>query len=324
MFVELLNGNVTSDKVDSIRRESDDYRNGTKLETREYLQTTSKKINVNNPCVDVRLVEPQLTEGLIHTKTEEPDTPDENDSKNDNTSCASDRKIPKLTLINSANCLSKPKEGKHSYKSQSTRSSIRKYVKDSDVWCHLCDINFNQHRLYIRHMREKHSPEVLPYACEQCQKFFASEKKMLQHAARHRPVEQKKIYPCSQCDRTFSRAENVHLHIRSVHLGVRSFICEECGKAWATKQQLQKHQLMHTDARPFKCSHCAKCFKDSTSLKKHLEIHSNVSFECLLCGQRSSTRYTLREHMLVHSDEKRYKCQYCGNTFKRYKTLKVR
>lgn len=321
MFLELLKGNASCDEIDSLRQkyglfDSHDYRNSTKLE--DYLQPISTH-NVD----DIKFVD--VAEVLNHTKTEESHT--EYDCNNAVEDAASsytpDRNKPKAAdTAKSIKSTAKKRKVSTTIKRKETN---RKYVKGSDeVWCHLCDINFNQHNLYVRHMREKHCPDVLPFACVQCPKFFASEKKMLQHASSHRPVEQKKIHSCPECDRTFSRAENVQLHIRSVHRGVRSFVCEECGKTWATKQQLQKHQLMHIEARPFQCSDCSKCFKDSTSLKKHLEIHSNISFECLLCGQRSSTRYTLREHMLVHSDEKRYKCQYCGNTFKRYKTLKVK
>lgn len=176
----------------------------------------------------------------------------------------------------------------------------------------------------MRHMRDKHSPDVLPFVCAQCPKVFVSEQKMLQHAARHRPVEQKKTHACTECGKTFSKAENVQLHIRIVHIGDRyRYVCEECGKACATKGALKEHQVTHSDERPFKCTDCPKCFKDLPALKRHTETHNTATFECVQCGQRLNTRQTLKIHMLVHSDEKRYKCQHCGNAYKRYPALKV-
>lgn len=208
------------------------------------------------------------------------------------------------------------------------KSTKRKPIRGTttDVLCQFCEITFEQPHRYISHMRNKHSPTVLPYVCDECPKCFVSEKKMLRHAACHRPVGQKKIHPCPECDRTFTRADNVQMHRRIVHIGERPFVCEECGKGYATKAALKEHQVSHSNLRPFKCNDCPMCFKDLRALQRHSVRHSAFvrSFECLECGHSMSTLQTLRNHMVVHSDEKRHKCQHCGNAYKRYKTLKVR
>lgn len=194
---------------------------------------------------------------------------------------------------------------------------------NTDVWCHLCDITFKLPYNYLIHMRKKHTPEVLAFACADCPKSFASEKNLLLHAAGHLPVEQRRIHKCPQCDKTFSTIESMKVHIRILHIGERLFFCEICGIACATNAALKEHQITHTDVRPFKCSQCTKCFKYLRGLKQHSRTHNTMSFECLLCGQRLNTLQTLKNHLLVHSDEKRFKCQHCGNAYKRSKTLKV-
>lgn len=218
-------------------------------------------------------------------------------------------------------------ESKKSHQSNESmvRNTIKRIpVRGTDVWCHLCDKTFNLPRRYMVHMRNTHRPNVLSFGCDQCPKFFATEDKMRQHASSHRPADEKKIHPCPQCDRTFTRAESVQLHQRVVHMGDRPFVCEECGKACATKGALKEHQISHTDVRPIKCNDCSKCFKDIQALKRHSRSHNTSKFfECIQCGQRLNTLQTLRNHMLVHSDEKRYKCQHCGTEYKRYKTFKV-
>lgn len=53
-----------------------------------------------------------------------------------------------------------------------------------------------------------------------------------------------------------------------------------------------------------------------------MDIHGPDKFVCTICGQQLNSRATLRNHLLVHSDEKRHKCDYCGSTFKQSKSLK--
>lgn len=216
------------------------------------------------------------------------------------------------------------KKGKKSTESNPESTRRNAITEPADVWCSLCDTTFKKHPTYLKHMRQKHSPEVLSYVCAECPKAFASEQKLSFHMACHRPDDQKKIHPCPECDKTFSTVDIVHVHVRTVHLGERPFVCEECGKKCSTKGSLKEHKLSHSEERPFKCTECMKCFKDSTGLKRHSTTHNTASFECVLCGRRLNTLRTLKNHMLVHSDEKRFKCQHCGNNFKRYKTLKVR
>lgn len=222
-------------------------------------------------------------------------------------------------------CKTQSKIKKH-YKSTESKPKLtkRKPIKGTDVWCHLCDTTYILPRFYMEHMRKTHTPDVLPFICADCPKAFVSEQKMLRHAASHRPDEQKKIHPCTECEKTFSTVKIVQFHIRTVHMGERPFVCEECGKACSTKASLKDHQMSHSEERPFKCNDCPKCFKDLVALKRHLTTHNTSSFECVQCGQKLNTIRTLRNHMLVHSDKKRYKCHHCGNEYKRHHALKVR
>lgn len=57
-------------------------------------------------------------------------------------------------------------------------------------------------------------------------------------------------------------------------------------------------------------------------MKSHLDTHSDTSYICPECGLKLNTKRTLRQHMLKHSDFKRFKCNICGSEFKRTKTFK--
>ena len=67
-------------------------------------------------------------------------------------------------------------------------------------------------------------------------------------------------------------AQLIKRHIL-VHTGEKPFVCNQCGKSYNQKINLNRHiVLRHTNERPFSCNHCDKTFK----LKHHLEQHASV------------------------------------------------
>lgn len=104
---------------------------------------------------------------------------------------------------------------------------------------------------------------------------------------------------------------------------LRPFICEECGKSSVSIAALKEHQIIHSNEHPFQCQHCPKKFKNMHRLKIHEDTHKHTTYTCPHCDLQLNTKRTLRMHMVVHSDQKKYKCQYCGNEYKRSKALKV-
>lgn len=172
------------------------------------------------------------------------------------------------------------------------------------------------------HIKMKHENMELNYGCANCPKKFATDKRLKQHERVHLPESEKMVHPCPYCDKKFSKDVNVQAHVRSVHRGERPFVCEECGKSFGTKGTLKEHQITHSDERPYQCSYCPKKFKNMPRLKTHEDIHNDTMYVCIHCGLQLNTKRTLKMHMVVHSDTKKYKCHYCGNEYKRSKALK--
>lgn len=189
--------------------------------------------------------------------------------------------------------------------------------------CTVCDKTLLTYGLYKRHMRTKHPTTVQNFVCKKCQKSFVSKKNLLQHESVHLPDHLKKTIPCPYCKKKFRTTRTVTIHIGFVHSSERPYVCEECGKSFATSGCLTQHRITHVKERDWQCSQCPKKFKNLAHLKKHIDIHNEDAHVCPDCGKQLNTKRNLRVHMLVHSDQKNYKCQFCDFEFKRAYNLKV-
>uniref|UniRef100_A0A674IW96 Zinc finger and BTB domain containing 41 n=1 Tax=Terrapene triunguis TaxID=2587831 RepID=A0A674IW96_9SAUR len=151
----------------------------------------------------------------------------------------------------------------------------------------------------------------------------------------------KKLLQCPKCDKTFDRTGKLEIHTRA-HTGEKPFECDICHQRYSTKSNLTVHRKKHNNETEFhkkehKCPYCNKLHASKKTLAKHakrfhpenvqefLSIKKTKSegWKCDICKKSFARRPHLEEHMILHTQDKPFKCTYCEEHFKsRFARLK--
>nr|XP_033805140.1 zinc finger protein 420-like isoform X4 [Geotrypetes seraphini] len=110
---------------------------------------------------------------------------------------------------------------------------------------------------------------------------------------------QERLYPCTECEKTFWRSSDLVKHQRS-HRGDRPYICKGCGKGFRRHTSLIIHERIHTGERPYQCATCGKKFIQRQHLTTHVKTHTGERpFPCNQCGKSFRWRLQSLLRMLL-------------------------
>ncbi|XP_055848222.1 serendipity locus protein H-1 [Episyrphus balteatus] len=123
-------------------------------------------------------------------------------------------------------------------------------------------------------------------------------------------------FKCEHCRIVLNGLEEFTKHEASHKILIK---CNECDREFANESGLKKHVKSHReDSRKDgwkKCPDCGKCLKLG-SMWMHRKIHSdNKKYGCDICGQKFVQKINLTHHQRVHTAEKPYECAECPKRF---------
>ena len=112
-------------------------------------------------------------------------------------------------------------------------------------------------------------------------------------------------YECAACEKRFTTAHGLEVHVRRSHSGGRRpYACDVCSKTFGHAVSLGQHRAVHSHERSFACPQCGKCFKRSSTLSTHLLIHSDTRpYPCQYCGKRFHQKSDMKKHTYIHTGE---------------------
>ena len=130
----------------------------------------------------------------------------------------------------------------------------------------------------------------------------------------------KRNVKCTECDKTFSFIQDMKIHVKAVHEGVK-YKCDQCDFQSGYKNFLRNHIKRVHKLYRHKCSQCDKSFDVSTKLRHHIQvIHEGLRYVCELCNCKYSRKRRLDSHMKSH--ENAPLCLMCNKTFASEASLK--
>jgi len=59
----------------------------------------------------------------------------------------------------------------------------------------------------------------------------------------------------------------------SAHTGIKNHVCSICGKAFAGRKHMQRHEKTHLEIKPLKCEHCEYATTRRDKLRDHIRKH---------------------------------------------------
>ncbi|KAG1947854.1 zinc finger protein 226 isoform a [Pimephales promelas] len=82
---------------------------------------------------------------------------------------------------------------------------------------------------------------------------------------------------------------------------IRPYLCSVCGRGFARRETLRRHDRIHTGEKPHHCTVCGKFFREAFHLSKHHTVHSGEkNYKCILCGKDFGYAQSLKRHGKLH------------------------
>lgn len=177
---------------------------------------------------------------------------------------------------------------------------IRIHTGEKPYKCHLCKYTCADPSRLKYHMRIH--KEERKYLCPDCGYKCKWVNQLKYHMTKHTGL---KPYRCDECEYRTNRADALRVHQETRHRDARSFICEQCGKAFKTRFLLKTHLKKHSEEKPYVCNACGRAFRWAAGLRHHYLTHTNEHpFFCRYCPYKAKQKFQVIKHIQRHHPER--------------------
>ncbi|XP_065090487.1 zinc finger protein 624-like [Ochlerotatus camptorhynchus] len=170
---------------------------------------------------------------------------------------------------------------------------------------------------------------ILARKCYICNTLHSSNNDLIGHLPTHAANAD---YQCAECgDKRFNKVSSYNHHLSFHDLENRPMKCDLCKLGFSTVPSLKAHQnrehgadhvlckpKRRTTGKSYQCDTCGKTFRNCYQLREHDNFYHKKIFTavCTVCSKPFPTKSLLLKHYIVHSGEKPYKCDWCGEAYK--------
>jgi len=197
--------------------------------------------------------------------------------------------------------------------------------------CHYCPRSYVTEDLLKKHFKTHSSS--LSHTCNFCLKGFRSKSELNKHKLEH-----SEEFPlkCSICHKGFLHDSQLEKHVDVVHSKASKLVifCQHCpadgtGQEFSSLYSLKRHLARHKCAlvtSDHKCDICEKDPETYYKLRNHIKINqSKKILPCINinCDKKFKTLQELNIHSVVHTGQKPFSCQPCGEKFTQKCSLKT-
>ncbi|KAM9241657.1 uncharacterized protein PS065_000554 [Dugong dugon] len=182
----------------------------------------------------------------------------------------------------------------------------------------------------------RNPPEINPFECCECRKFFMDHSSYNHHARSHTecstcwskkcgeacscpsylttPLSSlpgRKPQKCKVCGKNFICISALR-NSMTTFTGEKLYECNECGKYFCSFSFFCTHVRSHRR----ECKECCETFIHPSSLILHKKFHNrDMPHEYKECGKAFGDASPLTKHVRTHNGERPYECKECGKTF---------
>ncbi|XP_052060489.1 uncharacterized protein LOC127700844 [Mytilus californianus] len=187
-------------------------------------------------------------------------------------------------------------------------------------YCEICDSIFTRKDRLEYHMLEKHPANNPDRECRICGQKFETDLDCTDHSNAHADMKKVPVAKCPHCPLYCSSKNNLKRHVDRVHLNIKKYLCNECGKRFKGRDAYLYHAKRHVDpfGRDFECHICSKKIATEKGLEIHLRVHTGLKpYVCETCGKGFAQKGNMLSHQAIHFDDRPFECEECHKTFKK-------